>query len=167
MLPALPKGYEVRMPRWEEARELRSVGRDSSDRDAQLAPAAADAWLAMQQAAKKEHTILLLVSAFRSIAWQRQLLEEKMASGVAWAEALSKTAYPGFSEHHTGRAIDLGAPDKEDLTESFEATPQFEWLMKNAHRFGFSLTYPRDNPFGIAYEPWHWCFSPEPRSQST
>jgi zinc D-Ala-D-Ala carboxypeptidase len=167
MLPPLPEGYETRMPRCEEARDLRSVGRDSSDREALLALAAADAWLAMHQAAEHEGLILVLVSAFRSIARQRELLESKLASGLPWDEILSVAAYPGFSEHHTGRALDLGAPDNSDLTEDFETTPHFAWLSRNAPRFGFVLSYPRGNPFGIAYEPWHWCFSPPASSQST
>ncbi len=143
------------------------MGRDSSDREARLTPAAADAWLAMRRAAEQEGLILVLVSAFRSIARQRELLEAKLAAGLAWNEILSVAAYPGYSEHHTGRALDLGAPDHADLTEGFESTPQFAWLSKNADRFGFALSYPRGNPFGIAYEPWHWCFSPRAPSQST
>jgi zinc D-Ala-D-Ala carboxypeptidase len=167
MLPALPIGYEARMPRYEEAQDLRSVGCDSSDREALLAPAAADAWLAMQRAAAEDQLPLVLVSAFRSISRQRELLEAKLASGLPWDEILSVAAYPGFSEHHTGRALDLGAPDSADLTEGFETTPQFAWLSRNAHRFGFALSYPRGNAFDIAYEPWHWCFSVRAPCQST
>jgi D-alanyl-D-alanine carboxypeptidase len=155
------------MPRCTEARALRSVGRDSSDRDALLTPAAADAWLAMQKAAERDGVNLLLVSAFRSMARQQELLEAKLASGLLWSEILSVAAYPGFSEHHTGRAVDLGAPGQEDLTETFETAPQFAWLTKNAHRYGFVLTYTRNNSFGISYEPWHWCFHLPGPSQST
>ena len=32
------------------------------------------------------------------------------------------------------------------------------WLRTNAPRFGFHLSYPRNNPHGIGYEPWHWCW---------
>jgi D-alanyl-D-alanine carboxypeptidase len=154
------------MPRHEDAPQLRSVGQDASGRDAQLAPSAANAWQGMRQAAETDGVALLLVSAFRSAARQRQLLESHLAAGRPWAEILSVAAYPGFSEHHTGRAIDLGAPGQQNLTEAFATTPQFHWLTANAGRFHFSLTYPRDNPFGIAYEPWHWCFIPAPASQS-
>jgi D-alanyl-D-alanine carboxypeptidase len=159
MLPSIPNGYEARMPRCEEARDLRSVGSDSSGRDALLAPRAADAWLSMRQAAEQEGVRLLLVSAFRSIAQQRAILQAKLASGLSWADILVVNAYPGFSEHHTGRAIDVGTPEDKGLSEAFEATKQFAWLSSNAGRFRFFLSYPRGNRFGIAYEPWHWCFA--------
>jgi D-alanyl-D-alanine carboxypeptidase len=166
MLPDPPEDYRLRMPRHAEAPELRSVGYDSSGRETFLAPAAAAAWLRMRQAAAESGVGLVPVSGFRSVARQRELLEAKLASGDSWAEILLLTAYPGFSEHHSGRAIDIGAPDNDDLGEAFAATAQFAWLEANAHRFGFGLTYHRNNPFGIAYEPWHWCFAGGPASQS-
>lgn len=158
MLPAIPQGYTARMPRHKEAKSLRSVGSDTSGREAHLTPAAADAWLTMQQRANEHGAPLLLVSAFRSIARQSEILKAKLDSGVSWIDVLSVNAFPGFSEHHSGRAIDLGAPNCNALTEDFETTEQFAWLLANAIQFGFALSYPRNNPFGIAYEPWHWCF---------
>lgn len=146
------------MPRCEEAHDLRPVGFDASGREALLAPNAAAAWLAMRQAAELQEVALLLVSAFRSIARQREILESKLASGASWPDILSVNAYPGFSEHHTGRAIDIGAPEQRGLTAAFEGTKQFAWLSSNAGRFGFALSYPQSNSSGIAYEPWHWCF---------
>ena len=159
MLPSIPKGYEARMPRWEEAQDLRSVGQAASGRDALLAPGAADAWVSMRLAAKQEGVALVLVSAFRSIARQREILQSKLDAGISWTNILAANAYPGFSEHHTGRAIDVGTPDDKGLTEAFEATKQFRWLLSNGGRFRFYLSYPRGNPFGISYEPWHWCFA--------
>jgi len=64
---------------------------------------------------------------------------------------------PGYSEHHTGRAVDLATPGCPPLTEEFETTAAFAWLVRHAHRFGFTMRYPRGNRFGIAYEPWHWA----------
>jgi D-alanyl-D-alanine carboxypeptidase len=72
-------------------------------------------------------------------------------------------AYPGHSEHHTGRAIDLGAPSVAPLEEEFENTPEFAWLRARAGSFGFQMTYPRSNVHGIVYEPWHWCMR-DPRA---
>ena len=43
---------------------------------------------------------------------------------------------------------------------SVELSDGFAWLSHSAHQFGFSLSYPRDNPLGFIYEPWHWCFNP-------
>ncbi len=155
-LPPLPSGYEARMPRHAEPDQLQPVGPDSSGRAAFLAPAAALAWASMRDAAARDGVELLLVSAFRSIERQGAIIAAKVASGKSLDEILRVSAYPGFSEHHSGLAVDVGAPGCEDLTERFEGTAQFAWLVGNAGRFGFALTYPRGNRFGIAYEPWHW-----------
>jgi D-alanyl-D-alanine carboxypeptidase len=45
------------------------------------------------------------------------------------------------------------------LELEFERTEAFRWLSQNAGRFGFSLSFPRDNRYGYMYEPWHWCFN--------
>ena len=44
------------------------------------------------------------------------------------------------------------------LDEAFESTAAYAWLAKHARRFGFSLSYPRGNPEGFLYEPWHWRY---------
>jgi hypothetical protein len=44
------------------------------------------------------------------------------------------------------------------IEEEFEHSQAFQWLIQNAHKFGFRLSYPRGNKFGIAYEPWHWFY---------
>ena len=69
-------------------------------------------------------------------------------------------APPGYSEHHTGLALDIGDLDhpETDVEVSFEETPAFEWLKNNADRFGFELSFPVGNPQGVSYEPWHWRF---------
>ena len=84
-----------------------------------------------------------------------ELLEFDKA-GQAIEEILKVNAAPGYSEHHTGRAVDIATPGSRPLTEEFEDTDAFRWLESRAIEFGFSMTYPRDNPWGIAYEPWHW-----------
>ena len=71
---------------------------------------------------------------------------------------------PGFSEHHSGRALDLGTPGCDGLSEDFEATQAFEWLSESASRFGFVLSYPHDNAWGFSYEPWHWALREEEAS---
>ena len=68
------------------------------------------------------------------------------------------SAPPGFSEHHTGKAIDLNTSGFPPLEEEFEKSDAFQWLSVNAKDFGFRLSYPRENRFGIAYEPWHWFY---------
>jgi D-alanyl-D-alanine carboxypeptidase len=142
-----------------EASELVSIGLDIQGREQKLTPAAAAAWTAMRSAAEKDEEILQLVSAFRSVDYQKQIIQRKLAAGQTWDQILRVSALPGCSEHHTGRTIDITTPNFEPLTEAFENSSAFQWLTGHASEFGFIMTYPRNNQFGIAYEPWHWTFS--------
>lgn len=157
--PPPPSGYATRVPFVSEATDLIGVGPDHLQREAFLTPAAAAAWMAMCDAASADGVALILVSAFRSVTRQQEILTNKIARGITLEEALEYSAYPGFSEHHSGNAVDIGTDGAKHLEEEFESTMAFSWLCENAERFGFTMTYPRDNPFGIAYEPWHWCFN--------
>ena len=156
--PPLPEDYQERMPRYLEATSLVEVDSDSSGRPLHLTSATSDAWHSMHRAASQSGLNLILVSAFRSYAHQKHILQRKLNQGISWNDILSISAFPGFSEHHTGRAIDIGSPDFLDLTEAFEHTPEFTWLCDRAESFGFHMSYPRENRYGIAYEPWHWTF---------
>jgi len=144
-----------------EARDLVSVGMDIHGRERQLSPYAAGRWLELRAAAQQDGIELLLVSAFRSVEYQRQIFERKIAAGQSLEEILKVNAPPGYSEHHTGKAVDLTTPGCAPLTEEFETSAAFAWLVRHAHRFGFAMTYPRENRFGIAYEPWHWTVREE------
>jgi len=124
----------------------------------QLCPDAFAAWERMRDAAKGEGIELQMVSAFRSIERQREIVEKKRLRGLSDEEIFKVSARPGYSEHHTGRAIDLSTPGFLALEEEFEQSKAFQWLVGNGNRFGFYLSYPRDNQYGIIYEPWHWCF---------
>jgi len=141
-----------------EATELVSVGLDIYGREQRLTTSAAAAWSAMKMATEREGETLQLVSAFRSVDYQKQIIQRKLAAGQSWEQILRVSAVPGFSEHHTGRTIDVTTPGCKPLTEEFEQTGAFHWLARHAGEFGFLMTYPRGNPFGVAYEPWHWTF---------
>ena len=156
----IPENYPVqhRLPMLDEAGELAPIGEDVFQRSQQMLPAAAAAWQAMQTAALQDQVGLLPVSAFRSIDYQVDLLKRKCAAGHCMEDILQVSAAPGFSEHHTGRAIDVTAFGSNPLEEEFETTDAFQWLTARGANFGFYLTYPRDNIHGISYEPWHWCF---------
>ncbi|GJM08491.1 MAG: hypothetical protein DHS20C11_07670 [Lysobacteraceae bacterium] len=136
---------------------LVSVGEDRFGRPQRMHSQAAMAWQAMQSAAANEAP-LQLVSAYRGMRYQTALLQRKLETGQSVEQLMTINAPPGFSQHHTGCALDLAAPDQEALTESFENTAQFAWLQANAGQFGFHLSYPRDNEWGFAYEPWHWAW---------
>lgn len=154
--PALLRARKL--PLFADAKSLRYAGLGTDGRDKFLVPAAADAWLAMRQAAADEGVELLLISAFRSYDFQLALIRGKLAKGRGIAEILTVNAPPGCSEHHSGRAVDIGARDTQPLEEDFEQTPAFEWLARHANRHGFHLSYPRGNRYGYLYEPWHWCW---------
>ncbi len=145
-------------PLQREPAELDEAGPDCFGRSQRLTPAARAAWQAMQEQAGRDGVVLHLVSAFRSVDYQRQLIERKLAQGQSLDRILRVNAPPGYSEHHTGRAVDLGTDDCPPLEEVFEETPAFQWLCRHAGEYGFRLSYPRGNAAGIAYEPWHWCF---------
>ncbi len=142
-----------------EARRLVFVGLGTDGRDKVLEPRAARAWLAMRKAARRDKIELLLVSAFRSVDFQVELIRGKVARGRTIDDVLKVNAPPGYSEHHTGCAVDIGFKDCPPLDEAFEQTSAFAWLQANAQRFGFAMSYPRGNAEGYLYEPWHWRFS--------
>jgi len=117
----------------------------------------------MQAAATADDVTLVPLSAYRSVARQTLIIRRKLARGQHITDILRVSAVPGCSEHHTGRALDFGAPGHLSLETTFARTREFRWLAKNSRRFGFSLSYPRNNRQGIVYEPWHWCWHPAPR----
>jgi|SRR5471030_270250 len=125
-----------------------------------LTQPAADAWATMKQAAEHDGVILLLVSAWRNRDYQMGLIRQKLEAGIPPASIFTSLAPPGCSEHHTGRAVDINTPDCDEVTGIFGETEAFRWLSLNAPRFGFTLSFPPDNPWGFIYEPWHWCWNP-------
>ena len=147
------------LPVQREARTLVLIGRAADDhKPVRLTPAAAAAWHRMVAAARTDGVALLPISGYRSVARQVRIIRRKLAAGKAIGDILRYVAAPGCSEHHTGRAIDIGSPEHCELDEDFAKTPESRWLKKHAARFGFHLSYPRNNPHGIGYEPWHWCW---------
>ena len=144
-----------------EALEVAEVGDDG--REYRLTPAAAAAWRKMKAAAAADGVVLKLISAFRSVDRQVEILREKLADGQTVEEILSASAPPGYSEHHTGRAIDIDTDGVAPLEIEFERTPAFAWLSRNAARFGFVLSFPEGNRYGYQYEPWHWFYTDDAR----
>jgi zinc D-Ala-D-Ala carboxypeptidase len=138
--------------------ELKVIEIDFEGRPFILHSTAARAWRQMQLAAQSDLIELKPFSGFRSYVYQKQLIRRKLNSGQLLASILTETAIPGFSEHHSGRAVDLYAGSNFNLNEDFERTEAFSWMTQNASRFNFTMSYPRDNVSGIIYEPWHWCF---------
>jgi len=147
-----------------EAAVLSLCAMDGLGREFWLAPAASFAWRALKSAALSDQAMLVEISGFRSVEAQAALILRKLRRSQTIEQILRVSAAPGFSEHHTGRAIDFAdvseLNDKKFLTEAFEMTKSYQWLVQNARRFGFTQSYARDNRHGIAYEPWHWLYRP-------
>lgn len=142
----------------EEAATLVVAEVGADGRNHLLIPAATDAWQKLKAAALHDGIALSIVSAFRSIDRQAEIVRRKLDNGVALQDILAVCAPPGFSEHHTGRALDLSTPGSPVLEVEFDQTPAFAWLTQYAKQFGYYLSYPIGNQWGYQYEPWHWCF---------
>ncbi len=148
------------LPIMREPSLLVSAGTDRFRRTIWLEPDTRSAWLAMQAAAIKAGVKTEIISAFRSQHYQADLVRRKLKRGQAIVEILTVSAAPGFSEHHSGRAIDLAEPGMPPLVEAFADSAAFSWLKANARRFGFIMSFPPENRHGVMYEPWHWCYQP-------
>jgi D-alanyl-D-alanine carboxypeptidase len=149
-----------RLPFCREARQLVVAETDIIGREHLMTPDTAHAWHRMKQAARDDGIVLELVSSFRSLERQIDIIRAKLARGMPIETILTLSAPPGYSEHHTGRAIDINTPGCIATEEPFEHTDAFRWLTIHAGRFGFTLSYPRGNALGFIYEPWHWCYQP-------
>jgi zinc D-Ala-D-Ala carboxypeptidase len=136
--------------------EVAEVGVDG--RDHLLVPAAVNAWRRLKAAAVFDGIDLFIVSAFRSIDRQFEVVRRKLETGVSVEEALTICAPPGFSEHHTGCAVDVSTSGARVLEADFDKTAAYAWLTQRAAEFGYYLSYPIGNKVGYQYEPWHWCF---------
>jgi zinc D-Ala-D-Ala carboxypeptidase len=148
---------------------LMTVGnfvRDNYSREEFLEGEAAQAFLAMVTAARSQGVQLMGISGFRSIADQQALFTRQVQRHGSPTEAAKWSAPPGYSEHHTGYAIDIADMTRSDtdVKVNFEETPAYQWLAVNAHRYGFEQSFPRDNPQGVSYEPWHWRYVVQPRA---
>jgi len=137
--------------------EVAEVGADGKDH--LLVRAAANAWRNLKFAAHSDGVSLFIVSAFRSIDRQAEIIRRKLEAGAPIEDILTVCAPPGFSEHHTGRAVDLSTHGCRSLEIEFEQTPAFVWLSARATDFGYYLSYPIGNHYGYQYEPWHWYFN--------
>jgi D-alanyl-D-alanine carboxypeptidase len=133
----------------------------TADGRIQLRTAAADSYLAMEAAARADGVVLAVISGFRSVEDQQSIFfEVKAQRNQDASQRAEVSAPPGYSEHHTGYAVDLGDANvpATHLSPRFENTAAFRWLEEHAARFNFELSFTRANVQGIAYEPWHWRY---------
>jgi D-alanyl-D-alanine carboxypeptidase len=148
----------INLPRFKEESELVVADISADGKERLLTPEAAKSWDALKSEARKSGLQLNLYSGFRSFKLQAELIKERMNRGETLEQALLRLAPPGYSEHHSGRAVDITCPSVTHPRLEFESTPEFDWLEKNAANFSFYMSYPKGNASGIIYEPWHWCY---------
>ena len=119
-----------------------------------------DSLLKIRNEAKKDGIYLVFLSGFRSIKLQNEIFYSlKSFRNQDAVERARVSAPPGYSEHSTGFAIDIGdATQREtDFENEFENTDAFRWLKNNAAKFHFKLSFKKNNKY-IDYEPWHWRY---------
>ena len=127
------------------------------DTELQVIPQVLPRVTAMLDAANKKGVTLYVFSAYRSFYTQEALKQQyRVTYGAGTANSFS--ADQGYSEHQLGTAIDLITTGLGgELTTSFDQTEAYAWLADNAHKYGFTLSYPKGNSYYI-YEPWHWRY---------
>lgn len=122
----------------------------------------------MIEAAKEDGIELKVLSAYRTVSYQKKLFERnvkrRMENGMSYDEAYADVsiniAPPGASEHNAGLAVDIVTMDDWDTYEGFEDTEEFAWLQENAADFGFVMRYlkEKEDITGYIYEPWHYRY---------
>ncbi len=106
--------------------------------------------------ARSNNIPLSVLSGYRSYGTQAALKANyKIQYGSTAANKFS--ADQGYSEHQLGSTLDFTTPKNGENLEAFEKTSAYSWLLENAHRYGFTLSYPKGNAF-YKFEPWHWRF---------
>lgn len=145
---------------------LGSYGSGDYQRFERLMPEAAFALMKLTSAARDEGVWIIPVSCFRNLQDQRKLFTDQIRRRGSREAAAKSSAPPGYSEHHTGYALDLadGHFPQQDVSLEFAKTEAFKWMDLRAKEFGFELSFPESNPQGINYEPWHWRFIGTPES---
>ncbi len=120
----------------------------------------------MDQMKKNIGRILFIDSGYRSPGRQAYLFFHYLTTSSKYSliENAKWIAMPGYSQHGSpvNNAIDFcnqdginGFSDGQKQSD-FENLPENKWMLKNADKFNFYLSYPKNNQWGVAYEPWHW-----------
>lgn len=142
---------------------LQTVGqfaRNGSARRETMDLEAVQAFRDMSIAAKASGVSLMPISGFRTISEQAALFARQTERRGSKKAAAKWSAPPGYSEHHTGYALDIADQQRPatDLNTSFQQTPAYRWLAANAVNYGFELSFPPNNWQGVSFEPWHWRY---------
>jgi D-alanyl-D-alanine carboxypeptidase len=116
-------------------------------------PQTSEALVRMAEAAASDSIFFEVDSGWRSFGFQRRIIKRRMAEGDSFEEVLNSVAPPGYSEHHTGRALDLVPSEAR-----FAFTETYRWLTEHAAEYGFFETLPENPAAPLTWESWHWTF---------
>lgn len=108
----------------------------------------------MGKASKEDGITLTISSSYRSYKYQDRTF--KYWSSIDGEEKAERySARPGTSQHQLGTAVDFGSID-----DSFAETKQYKWLMDNAYKYGWSLSFPYgyEDVTGYKWESWHFRY---------
>lgn len=119
---------------------------------------------ALLAAASEDNVTLWIASSYRSVELQQEILDravrervsqEGMTEEAALEDALRTINRPGYSEHHTGLAVDFN-----DVSDDFEETEAYQWLEEHAAEYGFVQRYKKSKVAitGIDNESWHYRY---------
>ncbi len=118
----------------------------------------------MLEVANADGIKIQIASGYRSFGTQAGLKSAyKVTYGAGTANKFS--ADQGYSEHQLGTTLDFTTPEIGGALVGFEKTNAYKWLMANAYKYGFTLSYPKGNAYYV-YEPWHWRFVSIPLATS-
>jgi len=115
-------------------------------------------WLFLRDllvAAENDGINLRIISAYRSFGTQSEL---KSSYTMVYGTGANKfSADQGYSEHQLGTTLDFTTAELEANFTDFDKTTAYQWLLNNAYKYGFVLSYPEGNQY-YQFEPWHWRF---------
>lgn len=132
-------------------------GRVAASNNIRLRREAADALVALVDAAKAGGQTLYVLDGFRPFGEQERVYKEEVSRFGA-AQAAKQVAPPGHSEHQLGLAADMVNPASGgELREQFGQEPEGRWLAANSATYGYLVSYPagKESVTGYVYEPWH------------
>ena len=130
----------------------------------QIDATAAEAAEKMFRAAREDGlTKMMVISAYRSVAYQQDLFWQKRRLDPTYGMelAIPVSVMPGeSSEHATGLAMDIARVGNMQLTQGQEKSREYQWLLAHCADYGFILRYPqgKEHLTGVIYEPWHFRY---------
>jgi D-alanyl-D-alanine carboxypeptidase len=139
--------------------DLESVGDAGFDRDLKVRALVIPDLHDLREAAADAGHPIDVVAAYRSATLQADLFRRR-SQHLGYAEAITRTARAGHSEHQLGTTLDFKSLGDRSVSATWGSTPTGLWMALNAYRFGFVMSYPADatDRTCYAFEPWHFRY---------